>query len=420
MSELPFGPPPHMTPEEFRAAGHATIDWIAEYLEGIEDRPVFPGNSSPPAILGELLSAGFGVQGMLWSTSPACTELEVHVLDLLVDLCGLPDRFRSDGPGGGVIQDSASSATLCALLAARDRAGGAAALSDLRLYTSGQAHSSVEKDAKVAGFAPDHLRAIDVDDAYAMDPDALRRAVEADVSDGLVPCAVVATVGTTSSGAVDPVPAIAEVAAGAWLHVDAAWAGSAAVCPEHRGLLEGLEHADSYVFNPHKWLLTNFDCSALFVADRAPLLDSLSVLPEYLRNSASESGEVVDYRDWQVPLGRRFRSLKLWFVLRSYGVEGLQAHVRHHVQAAGRLAERIAAHPRLELAAPVSLSLVCFSHLDGDAAGEELLAALVATGEVLLTHTRLSDRYVLRVAIGGTRTTADHVDRLADLLDELA
>ena len=464
-------PPRHPTPEEFRSAGYATIDWIVDYLAGVQDRSVspavapgevraalpdtvpetgepfadlladvdrliapgithwqhpgfygyFPGNSSPPAVLGELLSAGLGVQGMLWSTSPACTELETHVMDLLVDLCGLPDRFRSDGPGGGVIQDSASSASLCAVLAARDRAGGAAVLPDLRVYTSSQAHSSIEKGVLVAGFGADQLRAIDVDDAYAMDPVALRAAVDADMAAGLIPCLVVATVGTTSSGAVDPVVPIAEVAgpAGAWLHVDAAWAGSAAVCPEHRGILGGLEHADSYVFNPHKWLLTNFDCSAFFVADRAPLLDSLSVVPEYLRNSASDSGEVVDYRDWQVPLGRRFRSLKLWFVLRTYGVEGLRAHIRHHVEAAGRFAERIGVNPRLDLAAPVSLSLVCFSHVDGDAAGEELLAALNATGEVLLTHTRLSDRYVLRLAIGGAQTTSTHVDRVADLVDRL-
>ncbi|HJL82886.1 MAG TPA: pyridoxal-dependent decarboxylase, partial [Acidimicrobiales bacterium] len=382
----------------------------------------FPGNSSAPAVLGELISAGFGIQGMLWSTSPACTELEIHVLDLLVDICGLPDRFRSDGPGGGVIQDSASSASLCAVLAARDRAGGAAGIGALRVETLRPSDSSDPEDGRVAGFGAHQLRAIDTDGDYAMDPSALRAAVKADLADGLIPCLVVATVGTTSSGAFDPLPEIAEVAAGAgaWLHVDAAWAGSAAVCPEYRWILAGLEHADSYVFNPHKWMLTNFDCSAFFVADRKPLLDSLSVVPEYLRNTASDSGEVIDYRDWQVPLGRRFRSLKLWFVLRSYGVEGLRAHIHHHVEAASELAGRISANPRLELATPVSLALVCFRHVDGDVAGENLLTALNATGEVLLTHTRLSDRYVLRVAVGGSRTTSDHVGRLADLLDDLA
>ncbi len=462
-------PPRHQTPEEFRAAGHATVDWLADYLAGVADRPVTPGiapgdvrallpdrvpeagepfeallddvdqvvapalthwqhpgfygyfpcNSSPPAVLGELLSAGLGTQGMLWSTGPACTELEIHVLDWLVDLCGLPDRFRSDGPGGGVIQDSASSATLCAILAARDRAGGAPAIANLVAYTSTEAHSSVEKGVRIAGFEAGQLRAVAADADHAMDPVALAEAVAADRAAGLVPCIVVATVGSTSSGAVDPLPAIAEVAAeaGAWLHVDAAWAGSAAVCPEHRHLLEGLDRADSYCFNPHKWLLTNFDCTAFYLADRAPLLDSLSILPEYLRNAASDAGEVVDFRDWQVPLGRRFRSLKLWFVLRSYGVEGLQAHIRHHVAAAGALAERVAAHPRLELAAPPSLALVCLRHVDGDDATEALLAAVNATGEAFLTHTRLHDRYVLRVAVGGTWTTAGHVERLGDLLD---
>tara|TARA_Y100001001_G_scaffold39523_2_gene34102 strand:+ start:62 stop:1141 length:1080 start_codon:yes stop_codon:yes gene_type:complete len=359
---------------------------------------------------------------MLWSTSPACTELETHVLDWLAEACGLPDRFRSDGPGGGVIQDTASSASLCAVVAARDRSGGAAVLPDLRVYTSAQAHSSIEKDVLVAGFARDQLRVVPVDDTYAMDAEALAALVATDVADGLVPCLVVATVGTTSSGAVDPVSRIAEVAAevGAWVHVDAAWAGSATVCPEHRHLLDGLESVDSYLFNPHKWLLTNFDCSAFYVADAAPLVSALSIVPEYLRNEASESGQVIDYRDWQIPLGRRFRALKLWFVMRSYGVEGLRAHIRAHVDAAGMLADRVAAHPGLVHAAPLSLGLVCFRHVDGDEASKRLLEAVNATGEAFLTHTLLSDRYVLRVAVGGTWTTAAHVERLADLLDELA
>jgi len=221
---------------------------------------------------------------------------------------------------------------------------------------------------------------------------------------------------------VDPVSRIAEVAAevGAWVHVDAAWAGSATVCPEHRHLLDGLDRVDSYLFNPHKWLLTNFDCSAFYVADAAPLVSALSIVPEYLRNEASESGQVIDYRDWQIPLGRRFRALKLWFVMRSYGVEGLRAHIRAHVAAAGMLADRVAAHPGLVHAAPPSLGLVCFRHVDGDEASKRLLEAMNATGEAFLTHTLLSDRYVLRVAVGGTWTTAAHVERLADLLDELA
>jgi aromatic-L-amino-acid decarboxylase len=373
-------------------------------------------------VLGELVSAGLGVQGMLWSTSPACTELETHVLDWLAEACGLPERFRSDGPGGGVIQDSASSASLCAVLAARDRSGGSDVLPDLRVYTSSQAHSSIEKDVLVAGFGRHQLRVVPVDGDYAMDADALASMVAADVSEGLVPCLVVATVGTTSSGAVDPVARIAEVACsvGAWVHVDSAWAGSATVCPEHRDLLDGLDRVDSYAFNPHKWLLTNFDCSAFYVADAAPLAASLSIVPEYLRNPASDSGEVVDYRDWQVPLGRRFRALKLWFVMRSYGTDGLRAHIRAHVAAAATLADRVRANPRLEMAAPLSLGLVCLRHVDGDEASERLLADVNSTGEAFLTHTKLDDRFVLRVAVGGTWTTAVHVDRLADLFDDLA
>ena len=201
--------------------------------------------------------------------------------------------------------------------------------------------------------------------------------------------------------------------------MDAAWAGSAAVCPEYRGLLEGIEKADSYAFNPHKWLLTNFDCTAFYVADSKPLVDSLSIVPEYLRNPASEAGEVIDYRDWQVPLGRRFRSLKLWFVLRSYGAEGLRSHIRHHVEAAESFAERVEVHPKLALAAPVSLSLVCFSHVDGDDATKALQESLNSTGEVLLTHTVLDGNHVLRLAVGGTWTTSEHVERVAELIEEI-
>ncbi|MEC9394644.1 MAG: pyridoxal-dependent decarboxylase, partial [Actinomycetota bacterium] len=381
----------------------------------------FPADSSPPSVLGELVSAGLGQQGMLWSTSPACTELEMLVLDWLAEAAGLPDRFRSGGPGGGVIQDSASASSLCAILAARDRAGGAEALPSLRIYTSEQAHSSIEKDILVAGFARQQLRAVPTDDAFAMDADALAEMVAADVADGHVPCLVAATVGTTSSGAVDPVSAVCDVAGpvGAWVHVDSAWAGAATVCPEHRDLLDGLDRVDSYCFNPHKWLLTNFDCSAFYLADAQPLLDSLSIVPEYLRNTASDAGAVVDYRDWQVPLGRRFRAMKLWFVMRSYGVEGLRAHIRAHVAAAADLATRVEANPKLELAAPLSLSLVCLRHVDGDDATEALMAAVNASGRALCTHTKLADRYVMRVAVGGTWTTASHVADLADLLDDL-
>jgi aromatic-L-amino-acid decarboxylase len=463
----------HMTPDELRRWGHEVVDWVADYLAGIEEHPVvpdvapgdvrswlppgpperpepfadvladldrvvvpgtthwqhpgfhayFPANTSGPGILADIVSSGLGTQGMLWQTGPACTEVETHVLDWVVDLLDLPDGFRSTGPGGGVIQDSASSATLCALLAARERAVRAGAdLDRLVVYASTQAHSSLEKGARVAGLGADQVRLIDVDDAFALRPDLLAAAVDEDCAAGRVPCLVMATIGTTSSLAVDPVAAIAPVAeaAGMWLHVDGAMAGSAAVCPEYRGLLAGLERADSFVFNPHKWLFTTFDCSCFFLADRSPLLDALSILPEFLRNAASDSGAVVDYRDWQVPLGRRFRALKLWFVLRWYGAEGLRHHVREHVRLAGELAGRIAADPRLIVAAPVGLNLVCFRHADGDDATEALHRALNATGRVYLTHTRLADRYVIRASIGAWTTEQRHVDALWTLVDDLA
>jgi aromatic-L-amino-acid decarboxylase len=369
-------------------------------------------------VIGDLVSSGLGVQGMLWATSPACTEVETHVLDWLVELLGLPDHFR----GNGVIQDSASSATLCAILAARDRVSPTIDRTKLRAYTSNQAHSSVEKGIRVAGLHADQLRLIDVDDTFALRPDGLADAIAADLAAGLVPFLVVATVGTTSSAAIDPVADIVEVVRrhNVWVHVDAAYAGSAAVVPEHRALLnDGLDRVDSWCFDPHKWLLTNFDCDVLYVADRAALISSLSVLPEYLRNAASESGAVIDYRDWHVPLGRRFRALKLWFVLRHYGAAGLRDHITGHVESARWLATQIDADDRFERVAPTDLSLVCFVHRDGDEASERVLRAVNESGKAFLTHTRLHDRYVIRVAVGATQTERRHVESLWTLLQQL-
>ena len=438
-----------MKPEEFRAEGHRLVDWVADYLERVGELPVFPpiepgwvrsqlpphppehgeawddvvadldrvvvpglthwqspnffaffpANASGPAILGDLVSSGLGVQGMLWATSPACTELETHVLDWLVELLGLPVRFRSDGPGGGVIQDSASSANLCAVLAARDRHAGTTSFDRLRAYTSTQAHSSIEKAIRVAGLRADQLRLIDVDGTFAMRPDALSLAIEEDIGNGFVPFIVVGTVGTTSSLAIDPIAALADVCErhDIWLHVDAAMAGAAGVVPELRPLVtDGLERVDSWCFDPHKWLLTNFDCDVLYLADRKPLIQSLSVLPEYLRNRASESGAVIDYRDWHIPLGRRFRALKLWFVIRHYGAEGLRAHIAKGVASARWLAARVDADDRFERLVPAELSLVCIAHRDGDGATEALLHAVNATGRAYLTHTRLDGRYAIR------------------------
>jgi aromatic-L-amino-acid decarboxylase len=457
-----------MSPEEFRRQGHAVVDWIADYYSRVESFPVlsrvqpgeigaklpssppqqgepfdrifadvesiilpgithwqspnfyayFPTSTSGPAILGDLLSTGLGIQGMLWSTSPACTELETHVLDWLVPMLGLPEKFLSTSTGGGVIQDTASSASLCAVLAARERATQYSSNRqgcDGRLvaYASTQTHSSVEKAVKIAGLGSDNLRAIEVDQNFALRPDALGRQIEADKKSGLIPCFVCATVGTTSSNALDPVPEIGRICRehNLWLHVDAAMSGTAALCPEFRFLHDGLEFADSYCFNPHKWMLTNFDCDCFYVADRKHLIRTLSVLPEYLRNAATESGAVIDYRDWQVPLGRRFRSLKLWFVIRHYGIEGLQQHVREHVRLAQQFAAWAREDSRFEVAAPVPLNLVCFRLRSGDTDNHKLMDRLNQSGDLYLTHTKLDGKMTLRLCVGQTHTEARHVER---------
>jgi aromatic-L-amino-acid decarboxylase len=466
-----------MSSDEFRRAGRAVVDWIADYYERVGSLPVlaevqpgeirrslpaeppmqgepfevmlsdidrlilpgithwqspnffafFPANASGPAILGDLLSSGLGVQGMLWATSPACTELETHVLDWAARMLDLPEKFHSTASGGGVIQDTASSATLVAMLAARERATGFQSndqgLSQrLVAYTSCQAHSSVEKAAKIAGLGRVNLKPIDVDQNYAMRPEVLANAIAADRAAGRVPCFVCATVGTTSSNAIDPVDQIGSICkdAGVWLHVDAAMSGTAAVCPEFRYIHNGLEWADSYCFNPHKWMFTNFDCDCFYVADRRELIKTLSVLPEYLWNQATESGAVIDYRDWQIPLGRRFRALKLWFVIRHYGIEGLQYHVHRHVELAHKFAGWIRQHPAFDLAAPAPLNLVCFRYRGGDAFNQHLMDRLNHSGKLYLTHTRLSDRFTLRFCVGQAQTEYEHVRGAWDLIQATA
>ncbi|MGA8142946.1 MAG: pyridoxal-dependent decarboxylase [Candidatus Acidiferrales bacterium] len=458
----------HMTPEEFRRHGKAMVDWIADYHERVESYPVlsqvlpgqiraalpklapesgepfaammqdvdrlimpgithwqspnffayFPSNNSFPSILGELLSAGLGVQGMLWATSPACTELETHVLDWLVEMLGLPASFTSVSKGGGVIQDTASSSALCALLAARERATDYATNErgcDGRLvaYTSSQAHSSLEKAAKITGLGRSNLCLIEVDSAFAMRPELLAAQIEQDRESGRIPCFVSATVGTTSSNAIDPVRKIGEICRknGIWLHVDAAMSGTAALCPEFRWTQDGIELADSYCFNPHKWMFTNFDCDCFYVADRKALTRALSILPEFLRNKATEEGAVIDYRDWHVQLGRRFRALKLWFVIRHYGVEGLRHHVRRHVALAQEFASWVRADDRFELAAPAPLNLVCFRHRGGDAISQAIMDRLNQSGDLYLTHTKLSGQLTLRFCVGQTNTRLKHVER---------
>ena len=461
-----------MSPDEFRRWGHEAVEWVARYLEVVEDLPVlstvapgevrsslppspprwpepfdeiladldrvilpgithwqspnffgyFQANASGPSVIGELVAAGLGTQGMLWSTSPAATELETLMCDWLVELLDLPARFSSSGSGGGVIQDGASGATLCALLAARERVRGREALDALVAYTSPEAHSSVLKAARTVGLRDEQLVLVATDRRHALDPAALDRQIQEDLARGRRPFFVAATVGTTSSHAIDPVEAVAQVArrADAWVHVDGAHAGAAAVCPELRFVNDGLELADSYAFDPHKWLFTNMECDVMYVADRAPLIAALSVSPEYLRNPASDSGAVIDYRDWHLPLGRRFRSLKLWFVLRSYGAEGLASAVRSHVAWAQALAGWVADDPRFELAAPAPLNLVCFRHRGGDEVNRELLDHLNQTGRVFLTHTVLDGRFTLRMSVGQTTTERHHVEAAWRLIAELA
>ncbi len=465
-----------MNGDEFRTRGHELVDWIADYLATIETRRVspdvkpgdvrallpahppttpepweaviadldhviapglthwqhpsffayFPGNGSYPSILGELLSAGLGVQGMSWVTSPACTELETLMLDWMVELLDLPAAFRSDSSrGGGVIQGSASEATLVAILSARWRATGGTINHDgdtsrLVAYASAQAHSSVEKGLRIAGIGLDRLRTVPHDESFAMRADALADMIAADRAAGMVPFFVCSSHGTTSSMAFDPTAALAPICAevGAWLHVDAAMSGIAALVPEHRWVNAGVDRADSYCTNPHKWMGVNFDCDLYLTSDRVSLLGALSILPEYLRSAAAETGAAIDYRDWQVPLGRRFRALKLWMALRLDGVAAMQEMIRRHVELAQRLAELVRADERFEIVAPHPLNLVCLRLRDGDT--DELIERANATGEVLFTRTVLDGHVALRFSIGTRTTEWRHVEQAWRLLGSLA
>lgn len=466
-----------MSPDEFRKQGKQMIDWIADYYENVEKYPVlsqvkpgdiknqlpdsapadgesmeqimndvdsiimpgithwqspnfyayFPSNSSGPSILGDLLSSGLGVQGMLWATSPACTELETKVLDWLVDLLQLPEMFKSASSGGAVIQDTASSAALSAVLAARERktnfmTNNTGNLGNLIAYVSGQTHSSVEKAIKIAGIGKNNLRLIGVDENLAMRPDLLELAIETDIKNGLIPFFVCATVGTTSTNAMDPLPEIGKIARkyDLWMHIDAAMSGTAAICPEYRYLLNGVELADSFSFNPHKWMFTNFDCNCFFVADRSSLIKTLSILPEYLKNQATESGAVFDYRDWHIQLGRRFRSLKLWFVIRHYGVNGLRFHISEHIRIAQQLAGWIKSSKEFELVAPAPLNLVCFAHQNGNDFNRKLLETVNNQGKMYFTHTIVNNRYTLRMCIGQSNTTETHVRQAWKTIQETA
>lgn len=459
-----------MTPDEFRAAGHRLVDWIADHHDRIESLPVrsqvapgevrerldrgvpsggepfdavvadldgavldglthwmspnffayFPANTGFPSILGDLAAAGLAVNGFSWVTSPAATEVETMVLDWMVELLGLPDHFR----GNGVIQDSASSSTLCAALAARDRAvrRHGVPLDRLVAYATAHAHSSIVKGLRIAGIGAPQVRTVGHDEAFAMRPVALAEAIAADRAAGLVPFFVAATAGSTSSEAFDPTAALAPICAEAdvWLHLDAAMCGVAAICPELRWVNDGADGVDSYVTNAHKWMGVGFDCSLLWVRDREPLLDALSILPAYLRSAEADAGEVIDYRDWQIPLGRRFRALKLWFLLRLDGPEPIRAMIRDHVAWTAELERWVQADDRFELVTPRTMNLVCIAHRDGDDATSALVDAVNATGHALVTPTVLDGRTALRVCVGTATTERRHVVTVWELLRSLA
>jgi aromatic-L-amino-acid decarboxylase len=390
----------------------------------------FPANTSYPSILAEFLTAALGAQCMSWQTSPAATELEERVMAWLREMTGLPDDME------GVIQDTASTSTLVALLMAREQTSGYAIneegfsgpAANLRVYGPRQTHSSIEKGAKIAGFGRNNVRKVAVDAVYAMDPDALRQAIEEDRRNGMTSCCVIATLGTTGSTAIDPLEKIARICREEeiWLHVDAAFAGTALLLPEKRAILNGIEHVDSFVFNPHKWMFTNFDCSAFYVQDEALLVRTFEIMPEYLKTP--EDQRVKNYRDWGIPLGRRFRALKLWFVLRSFGIEGLQEKIRHHISLAQDFKEEIEEHEHFELLAPVPLNTVCFryhpAHISDegklDELNEQLLNQIQESGELFLTHTKLNDIYTIRIVIGNTNVERRHVDKAWNLIKDKA
>lgn len=463
--------------EEFRKNGYKLIDWIADYYENIEQFPVkskvnpgdifnaipqdapeskddfdailgdfdakilkgithwqnpsffayFNANTSFPSILGELLTSAIGAQCMIWDTSPAAAELEEKVCEWIKKACGLPESWV------GVIQDTASTATLCAILIARERHSnyminkyGFHAGSKYTIYCSSEAHSSIEKGVKIGGFGSDQIRKIEVDAQFSMIPEKLNLQINRDLNDGFYPLCVVSAVGTTGSHAIDPIRAISEVCKKYKLfhHVDAAHAGNAAILPEYKWLIDGLELADSFVFNPHKWMFTNFDCSLFYAKDKNSLIKTFEILPEYLKTNSTH--EVNDYRDWGIQLGRRFRALKLWFVLRSYGLEGIRSKFREHIELAQYFVQQLKDDGRFELLAPVPLNLVCFWYKPK---GEESLEKLNDlnlsleqkinnTGKAYITHTKLNGKYTLRVCIGQTNVEKRHVVALLDLLKE--
>ncbi len=466
-----------MSPEKFRTEGKKIIDWIADYYENIENYPVlsqvkpgeilaglpasapqksesidamlqdidekimpgithwqspgffayFNSNTSFPSILGDLVSSGLGVQGMIWATSPAATELETRVLDWLAEAMGMPEIFKSNSKGGGVIHDTASTSALTSIIAARERAtnfnSNQHGLSEkLVAYASTQTHSSMEKGIKIAGIGKENIRLIDVDEKFAMRPEMLQQQIDSDREAGFKPFFICGTIGTTSSTAIDPIRAIGEIAKkeNCWYHIDAASFGTAMLCPEYRHFMDGVELADSYSFNPHKWMFTNFDCNVTWVANRRELINTFSILPEYLRNKATESGAVIDYRDWHIQLGRRFRALKLWFVIRHYGIEGLQFHIREHIAFAQNFRKWVEESNNFELVVEPLMNLVCFRHKAGDDFNLKLMNTINEEGKIYFTHTKLNGQVVLRMNIGQTQTEEKHVAEAWKIIQQTA
>ena len=458
-----------MSPADFRKHAHELVEWMAGYMENVENYPVksqvipgeifskipdkpplkpelfeslmrdmnniimpgishwqspnffayFPANASPPSVLAEMLISSLGAQCMIWETSPAAAELEEKMMIWLRDLIGLPSDFE------GVIQDSASTATLTAILTAREKVTdfsvnetGVSQAGTLRVYCSEQTHSSIEKAVKISGIGKKNLVKVAVKSDFSMDAGKLKEAIVSDRKAGYIPACVVATIGTTGTTAVDPLREIGEICRenGIHLHVDAAMAGTALILPEYQWMLEGREYIDSLVFNPHKWMFTNFDCSAYFVKDASPLIKTFEILPEYLKTRTR--GKVNDYRDWGVPMGRRFRALKLWSVIRSYGVEGLREKVREHISLAKHLAEMILTESDFEILAPVALSVVCFRYKPAgysesqiNQINEKLNHMLNDSGKIYLSHTVLNGKYTLRMVTAQTNVSLDHVEK---------
>lgn len=470
-----------MPVEEFRQSGHQLVDWVADFLSRINDIPAFPevqpgdirsklpaappfngeamenilpdidrvvmpgmahwnhpscfayfnSSGSGPGILGELLSAAFNVNSMLWHSCPSATELEEVTLDWLRQMLHLPQEFR------GVIYDGGSTSTMNAIAAAREQLAdlrirelglaGRPEVPRLRIYTSEHGHSSIDKAALALGLGLESVRRVAVDDAYRMQPLALAEAVCEDRRAGILPFCVVGTVGTTSCTSIDPIAEIAGICEREqlWLHVDAAHGGAAAILPEMQSVIEGWERADSIVVNPHKWLFVPLDLSVLYTRKRDVLHRAFSLTPEYLRTEKGD--EVTNFMDYGISLGRRFRALKLWFVLRYFGSEGLAGRIRKHIALAGQFAEQVDAHPDFERLAPVPLSTVCFrahpAGMDDDESlnqlNEQLLQAINHSGRAFLSHTKLSGRYVLRLVISQLRTEESHVNQLWQLAQEI-